>query len=244
MGNNVLGWQTSRIYDSKHISHFSAISSTTTGDHRTSPLMSLNPPAPAFRSYYPSSSDPPISLCNCTTMSLPLAQLFWGMPPQLVPSHAPFINQPISDGTFIFHFVQAEHLFKQDAEVHKTTPGSSSILSSPLQQPANCLQAIHKTVQQFNQRLKEEHLDRQTLQLIELQLRNNFALLRYLLLCPVETISNKDIAVKNTATSPIINLSPNPNPNSTSSAFPFPCTDEPKLRRSTPVGAAGPPRAT
>ena len=46
---------------------------------------------------------------------------------------------------------------------------------------ANCLQAIHKTIQQFTQHLKEEHLDRQTLQLIVLQLQNDFALLRYLL---------------------------------------------------------------
>ena len=61
------------------------------------------------------------------------------------------------------------------------------------------------------------------------------AILRYFL------FSDKDIAVKNSTTSPLIE--PNPNPNPTSSAFPLPCTDDTKLRRSTPVGAVGPPRA-
>ena len=35
---------------------------------------------------------------------------------------------------------------------------------------------------------------------------------------------------------------PDPNANPTSSAFPHPGPGEPKLRRSTPVGAVGPPR--
>ena len=83
--------------------------------------------------------------------------------------------------------------------------------------------------------MKAQHLDRQTLQLTVLQLRKDFALLRYLL------FSNKDIAVKDSATSPLINPIPKLNPNLTSFAFPLPCTDDPKLRRSTPVGAVGPP---
>ena len=125
--------------------------------------------------------------------------------------------------------------------VHHPTPGFSTPLSSPLQHQANCLQAIHKTIQQFSQHLKAEHLDRQILQLNVLQLQIDFALLRYLHFSPVETIFNKDISVKNSATSPLIN--PNPNPHPTSSAFPLPCTDDPKFRRSTPVGAVGPSRA-
>ena len=105
----------------------------------------------------------------------------------------------------------------------------------------NCLRAIYKTIQQFNQLLKAEHLDRQTLQLYVLQVQIGFALLRYLFFSPVETISKKHIVVKNSATSPLFNLNPNPNP--TSSAFPLAAPSEPKLRRSTPVGAVGPPRA-
>ena len=85
--------------------------------------------------------------------------------------------------------------------------------------------------------MKAEDLGRQTLRLTVLQLQNDIALLRYLLL------SDKDIAVKNSATNPLINPNPNPNPNSTSSAFPLSCTEEPRLRRSTPMGAVGPPRA-
>ena len=66
----------SRIHDSKHISTFSTIGSTSTGDHRTFPLMSLNPFAPTFVPHYQSPSDPPISLCNSTTMSLPWLNYF------------------------------------------------------------------------------------------------------------------------------------------------------------------------
>ena len=69
-------------------------------------------------------------------------------------------------------------------------------------------------------------------------MQNDFAVLRYLLFSPVETISNKDITVKDSATSPLFDLHRNPNPNPTS-AFPLPAPGEPKLRRSTPVGAVG-----
>ena len=145
-----------------------------------------------------------------------------------------------------FLFSSRKNQSKPDAAVHQPTPGSSALLPSSLQHQAKCLEAIHKTIQQFNQHLKAEHLDRQTLQLIALQLQNDFALLRYLLFSQVERISKKDITVKNSATSPLLNSKPNPkpnpNPNPTSSAFPVSDPGEPKLRRSTPVGAVGSPR--
>ena len=136
--------------------------------------------------------------------------------------------------------LQPTNQSEPDAAVHQPTPGSSAFLPSSLQHQAKCLQTIHKTVQQFNQHLKAELLDRQKLQLIVLQLQNDFALLRHLLFSPVETISNKDITVKNSATSPLFISKPNPNP--TTSGFPLPGPSEPKLCRSTPVGAVGPPR--
>ena len=162
-----------------------------------------------------------------------MAQLFCGLPTQIFPSHAPFINQHITDSALLLPFLQSTNQSKPDAAAHQPTPGSSALLTSPLQHQSNCLQVIHKTIQQFNQHLKAEHLDRQVLQFIVLQLQNDFALLRSLLL------SDKDIAVKNSATSPLVN----PNPNPTSSGFPLPCTDDPKLRRSTPVGSVGPTTA-
>ena len=110
-------------------------------------------------------------------------------------------------------------------------------MPSPLLHQANCLQAIRKTVQQLNQQLKAENLDRRALQLIALQLQNDFSLLRYLL------FSDKDTAAPNFAPSPPLNPNPNPNPNPTSSASTLPCTDDARLRRSTPVGAVGPSRA-
>ena len=214
---------------------FSTIGSTTTGDHRTAPLMSLNPLLTAFLPLSQSSSDPPISLCNSTAMSLPLAHLLCGMPSQNILSHVLSINQHISDSTLLVPLLQCSNPSQPDAAAPPPTPGSSAFLSSPLQLQANCLQAFHKTIQQFNQHLKAAHLDRQKLQFIVLQLQNNFALLRYLL------FSNKDIAVKNPATSPLLN--PNPNFKPTSCTFPLPSTGEPQLPRSTPLGAVGPPRA-
>ena len=204
--------------------------------------MSLNPLAPAFLPHHQSSSDLPISLGHSTTMSLPLAQLISGMPPQTIPSLAPSINQQLTDSTFLLPLLQPTNQSTPDAAAHQPTPGSSTLLPSSLQHQANCLQAINNSIQQFNQHLKAEKLDRQILQLIVLQLQNDFAVLRYLLFSPVETISNKDITVKNSATSPLFNPNANPKPNPTSSAFPLPGPGEPKLRRSTPVGAVGPPR--
>ena len=134
------------------------------------------------------------------------------MPPQLMPSHAPSVNQHISDGTFILPLLQPTNQSKPGVAAHQPNPGSSTLLSLPLQHQANCLQAIRKTIQQFNQHLKAEHLDRKTLQLIVLQLQNDFALLRYLLFSPVTTVFNKETADKNSFTSPLINPIPNPNP--------------------------------
>ena len=243
MGNNLLGWQTSRIYNSKHISPLSTTGITATGNHRTSPLMSHNPLAPAFLPHYQSSSDPPISLCNSSPMGLPLAHLICGMPPQTIPPHVPPINQHITDGTFLLPLLQPTNQSESDAAVHQPTPESSA----PLHQ-ANCLQAINKTIKQFNQHLKAEQLDRQILQLLVLQLKNDFALLRYLLFSPVEKISNTNINVRNSATSPLFNpqanpnpnLDPNPNATPSSSAFPILGPGDPKLRRSNPVGSVGP----
>ena len=200
--------------------------------------MSVNLLAPAFLPHFHYPFNPPIPLSNSTTMSLPLARLFCGMPPQITPSHAPPINQNITDGTFFLPSLQPTNQFKLNVAAHQPIPESSARLSSPLQHQASCLQAIHKTIQQSNQHLKAEHLDRQALQLIALRLQNDFTFLRYLL------FSDKDTAAKTAATSPLINANPNLNPNPTSSAFTLPGTDDAKFCRSTPVGAVGPPRAT
>ena len=197
--------------------------------------MSLNHLVPAFLPHFHSPYNAPIPLSNSTTMSFPLAQLFCGMLPQITPSHAPPINQHITDGTFFLPFLQPTNQSKTNVAAHQPIPESSALLSSPLQHQASCVQAIHKTIQQFNQHLKAEHLDRQALQLIELRLQNDFAFLRYLL------FSGKDTAAKEAATSPLFNVNTNPNP--TSSAFTLHCTDDAKLGRSTPVGTVGPPRA-
>ena len=206
--------------------------------------MLLNPLAPVFLPHHQSSSDPSLSLGHSSTMSLPLAQLIGGMLPQNIPSLAPSLNKHIADNTLLLPLLQPTNQSKPDAAVHQPTPGSSTLLPSSLHHQTNCLQAIDKSIKQFNQHLKAEQLERQTLQLILLQLQNDFALLRYLLLSPIETTPNKKITIKNSATSPLFNpkANTNPNPNPTSSAFPIPGPGESKHHRSTPVGAVGPPR--
>ena len=201
--------------------------------------MSLSPFAPAFLPHYQPPSDPTLSPCNSTMMSLPLAQLFCGMPPPFIPSPASPSTQPITDGTFILLLLPPKNPSKQDAEVHQPLPGPSSLLSSPLQHQVQCLQAIHKTIQQFNQNLKAEQLDRKTFQLIVFQLRNDFALLRHLLLFSVTTIPISDSSLKNSVTKPPINPKSNP----TSNGVLLACAAEPSIRRTTPEGAVRPPRA-
>ena len=214
--------------------------------------MSLNPLAPAFLPSYLSFSNPPTSLCNSNTMNLPLAQLICGIPPQITSSHAPSINQHIADNTLLRPLLQPKNQYTKDAAAHKPTPGSSTLLPPSLHHHMKCLQAINNSIQQFNQHLKAEKLDRQILQLVVLQLQNDFAVLRYLLFSPTETIPHKDITVKDAATSPLFdptanpnpnaNPNPKPNPNPSSqllSAFPLPGPRAPTLRRSTTVGAVG-----
>ena len=161
------------------------------------------------------------------------AQLFCRLLPLIIPSNAPSINQHISDGTFLLPSLEPTNQSKPNAAAHQPTPDSSALLPSPLQHQAHCLVAIHKTIQQFSQHLQAEHLDRQVLQLLALQLQNDFALVRYLLFC------DKDSAATDSATSPLINLNPNP----ISSALTLPCTDDAEPRRSISVGAVGPTRA-
>ena len=69
-------------------------------------------------------------------------------------------------------------------------------------------------------------------------MQNDFALLRYLFFSPVEIIPNKNITVKDSATSPLLTSHPNP----TSSAFPLSGPRNHTLLCSSPVGAVGPPR--
>ena len=184
-------------------------------------------------------------------MNLPLAQLICGMPPQIIPSHAPFINQHIADNTLLLSHLQPMNQSTRDAAAHKLTPRLSTHLPQSLQHQTKCLQAINNSIQQFHQHLKAEKLDRQILKLVVLQLQNDLAVLRYLLFSSTGTLPNKDVTVKDAATSPLLdttakpnpNANPNPNPNhsphSASSAFSLPGLRAPTLRRSTPVGAVG-----
>ena len=198
-------------------------------------------------------------------MNLPLAQLICGMPPQIIPSHAPSVNQHIADNTLLLSHLQPMNQSTTDAEAHKLTPRLSTHLPPSLQHQTKCLQAINNSIQQFHQHLKAEKLERQILQLVVLQLQNDLAVLRYLLFSSTGTIPNKDVTVKDAATSPLLdttanpnpdanpkpnpkpnpnpNPNPNPSPHSASSAFSLPGPRAPILRRSTPVGAVGTAKA-
>ena len=172
-------------------------------------------------------------------MSFPLSQLFCVVPPPIISSHAHPRAQSITDGTFILPLIQSKNPSKLNAEVHQTPPGSSSLLLLPLHHQAQCLQAIHKTSQQFHQHLKAEHLDQNILQFIVLQLQNDFALLRYLLFSSVGTIPIRDISAENSVANPPID----PNHKPTSNVLLVPCAAEHSVRRFTPEGAVRTPRA-
>ena len=118
--------------------------------------MSLNPLAPAFLPHFQSSTDPPISLGKSTTMIFYRAQLFCGMRAQIILSTAPFINQHITNGSLLLPLLQPTNQSKLDATSHQPTPESSALLFSALQHQANCLQAIQKTIQQFNQHFRQK----------------------------------------------------------------------------------------
>ena len=135
------------------------------------------------------------------------------MPPQIIPTHAPSINQHLVDNTLPLPLLQPINQPTTDAAAQKPTPGSSTHLPSALHHQTKCLQAINNSIQQFNQHLKSEKLDRQILQLVVLQLQNDFAVLRYLLFSSTKIIPNKDITVKDTATSPLFDTIAHPNPN-------------------------------
>ena len=214
------------------------IGSITTGDHRSFPLMSLNPFAPAFLPHYQFSSNPPISLCISTAMSLPLAQIFFRLshclPPSITTSHARSLGQPTTDDTLVLRLIQPKKLSKQDVGALQPHPESSSLLPSPLQPQVQRLQAIHKTIQQFHQHLKAEQFNGMILQTIVLQPQNDFALLRYLHCSSIGTTPINDTSVNKTVSSPPTN------PNPTSTALPIPCADEPSVGCSTPKTAVGP----
>ena len=181
-------------------------------------------------------------------MNLPLPQLICRMPPKIVPSHAPSIKQHIADNTLLLSHLQPMNQSTTNAAAHKLTPGLSTHLPPSLQHQTKCLQAINNSIQQFQQHLKAEKIERQILQLVVLQLQNDLAVLRYLLFS-TGTIPNKDVTVKDAATSPLLDITAHPNPNanpnpipsphSASSAFSLPGPRAPTLRRSTPVGAVG-----
>ena len=210
--------------------------------HRRSPHFPADVAQPScirFPPWLSSSLGPTYFAVQLYYKECPLTRFLPGMPRPFIPSHGPPFNQPIADGIFILPLILPTSHSKQDAAAHPLLPGSLSPFSSPLQHQANCLQVIHKSIQQFNQHLKGEKLDRQTPQLIVLQLRIDCAFLRHLLFSSIGTTSNKYIAANNSATSPLIN--PNPNLNPTSTALQLLCADAPKFRRSTPVGAVGTP---
>ena len=194
------------------MSTVSTIGSTTTGNHRTFPVMSFNPLVPAFLPHYHFPSDPPISLCNPAAKNLPLAQVFCGMPPSITPFHAPPITQPVVDGAFILPPFRPKKPSKQDDEIVQPLPESSSLLLLSLQHQEQCLEVIHKTIQQIHQHLKAEPLNKRTLQMIFFQLQNDFAFLRYLLFSSVGTIPVNDTSVNNSAFSPPTNHNLNLNP--------------------------------
>ena len=127
--------------------------------------MTLNALAPAFFLHNQLPSDPPITLRRPTTMNLPLAQIFCGMPSPFVPPLTLHIPQPINDGTDLLFALQ-KNPSKEDPESVQPLPGPSTLFPSSLHPLAQCLHAIQKRMKQLQQQLKAAHLDRKTCNLL------------------------------------------------------------------------------
>ena len=63
-------------------------------------------------------------------MNLPLARIICGMPPQIIPSQASYINQRIADNTLLLPLLQQTNQSRPDAAAHQSTPGPSASLPS------------------------------------------------------------------------------------------------------------------
>ena len=107
--------------------------------------MPLNALAPAFFLHSQLPSDPPFTLRRPTTMNLPLAQIFCGMPSPFVPPPTLHIHvpQPINDGSDL-PFTLQKNPSIQDPESVQPLPGPSTLFPSSLHPQAQCLQAIQK----------------------------------------------------------------------------------------------------
>ena len=134
MGNKLLAWPASRKHDSRHISTFSAVGSTATGDHCTFPLMPLNPLAPAFLPPYRFPSHLPISLCNSTKTSLPLAQTFpkrLHRSPHLMVFPSPIASLTVRSSSLLLcrrtHLIKVQKLFNYILDLQLFCPNLSNI---------------------------------------------------------------------------------------------------------------------
>ena len=52
-------------------------------------------------------------------MNLPLAQIICGMPPQIIPSHVPSINQHIADNALLLPLLLQTNQSQPDAAAHQ-----------------------------------------------------------------------------------------------------------------------------
>ena len=186
--------------------------------------MPLNALAPAFFFHNQLPSDPPITLRRPTTMNLPRAQIYCGMPSPFVPPSTLHIPQPINDGTDLPFTLQKDPSIV-DPDSVQPLPGPSTLFPSSLHPQAQCLHAIQKRIKQLQHQLKAAHLDRKALQLIALQFHNDFAMLRYLLLYSVGNFSPHDNSDSHSTIQPGNEPNPNPKPKNVQCNF-WSCNEE------------------
>ena len=170
--------------------------------------LSADAAQPSCTGFFPSQSiaiRSSITLRRPSTMNLPLAQIFCGMPSPFVPPPTLHIRQPINDGTDL-PFTLQKNPSIEDPESVQPFPGPSTLFPSSLHPQAQCVHAIQKRIKQLHHQLNPAHLDRKTLQIIALQFQNDFAVLRYLLLFSVGNICPDDNSVSHSIFNRQINL--------------------------------------
>ena len=119
--------------------------------------MPPNPFAPTLLLHWQFPSDPPISLCNSTAMSLPSARTFCGTPPLITPSHDLAITQPATDGSFILlltprtsYLSRIQKLFNHLRDLHLFCSCLSNIMRNVCRRSTRPFNRSTKTWRQSN----------------------------------------------------------------------------------------------
>ena len=175
MGNHILGWYPTRIYDSEQLFSISTNCCTTKSNHSSPALMTLDPFAPSF---CPQQRPKPFSFSR----KQPLVEMDYSgasdsptkaaMAPTSNP-HPPSIDEQIHSLSIQLNQLQTY----SESSVQQTTPLLQKFPLAHLKQ-VQYLHSVQLTVAKLHQDLESEKLERQTLLLLVLQLQKDLTFIQ------------------------------------------------------------------